>query len=134
MKTITVDKAIENLVNQAVKYPFPVRIAAWFVRCGGNEEQWARTSTRLSHLPDPIMNDVRNAIRLIEIGHYNLAAIPSLTRGALVLEGITSIQRCEPVSAKDAARYKKIRAEIKEELPDLINRHHARMDKKNKKS
>lgn len=38
------------------------------------------------------------------------------------------------LTPEEAAKYKKIREQIEEELPDLIARHHERMSKKQKKT
>jgi DNA-binding XRE family transcriptional regulator len=37
------------------------------------------------------------------------------------------VTRKQPLSPEEAAKYRKVRAQVEEELPDLIGRHHERM-------
>jgi len=72
------DKKITKIVMSADKYSPDMRIAAWFLREGGSEEEWHQACSRLSELPEPIMNNVYVCIRDINRRKIPLESIPGL--------------------------------------------------------
>lgn len=120
--TLPSDNTIFKVVSEASYFPLPVRIAAWYLRSGGDEQKWAETMKRLSHLPEPLMVAVQNSIRDINRDMYGQSWRVDIPPIAII-----SMQRTEPLTAEEAAEYSKIRAKVEQDLPDLIARHHVRM-------
>lgn len=85
--------AIKGFAEDAVKYPLPLRIAAWFIRETeekDKEEAWHKMvfETKLDRcgirnyrrefacLPHPVLLGIQNYIRDIQRGVYRLESIP----------------------------------------------------------
>jgi len=64
------------MVQEAVRCPPAMRVAAWYLRSGGSEVGWSEAWGRLQDLPADFTNQVWNYIRDIERGVYDLALIP----------------------------------------------------------
>lgn len=65
-------------IKDALLYPMSLRIAAKYVRNGGTEETWHKDVKNLSGIPDPILLQIQNHIRDIELGLQSLEKIPSI--------------------------------------------------------